>query len=66
MLDLIAKCIILGMVIVVAFWDVAVIFMGKPESTISAIVLQLSKENPIIAFVLGVVVGHLFWPNFRH
>jgi hypothetical protein len=65
MLDLIAKCIILGMVLIVAFWDITVIFMGRPESTISAVILQVSKENPIVAFVLGVVVGHLFWPNWH-
>lgn len=65
MLDLIAKCIILGIVLIVIFWDVAIVFMGRPESTISAVILQVSKENPIIAFVLGVIVGHLFWPNWH-
>ena len=65
MLDLIAKCIILGIVLIVIFWDITIVFMGRPESTISAVILQVSKENPIIAFVLGVIVGHLFWPNWH-
>ena len=65
MLDLIAKCIILGIVLIVIFWDITIVFIGRPESTISAVILQVSKENPIIAFVLGVIVGHLFWPNWH-
>ena len=65
MLELTAKLILLGLVIVVAFWDAAVLIMGRPEATISAVLLQITKENPLIAFALGVVVGHLFWPNFR-
>jgi hypothetical protein len=52
------------MIIIVSFWDITVIFMGRQDATVSAVVYQLSKENPIIAFILGVVVGHLFWPNF--
>ena len=66
MLDLTAKLTLLGLVIIVLFWDIAVLIMGRPEATLSAVLLQLSKGNPIIAFLLGVVVGHLFWPNFRH
>jgi hypothetical protein len=66
MLDLTAKLTLLGLVIIVLFWDIAVLIMGRPEATLSAVLLQLSKDNPIIAFLLGVVVGHLFWPNFRH
>ena len=65
MLELTAKLILLGLVIVVAFWDAAVLIMGRPEATISAVILQITKENPIIAFALGVGVGQLFWPNFR-
>ena len=64
MLQLAAKCIILAIIIIVSFWDITVIFMGRQDATVSAVVYQLSKENPIIAFILGVVVGHLFWPNF--
>jgi len=66
MLDLVAKIIIIAVVAIIGAWDVfVVLIMGKPEATISAVLLQLTKENPIIAFMLGVVVGHLFWPNFR-
>ena len=65
MLQLTAKSILLGLVVVVFFWDAAVILMGRQEATLSAVLLQLTKENPIVAFVMGVIIGHLFWPNFR-
>jgi|TARA_R110000824_G_scaffold56351_3_gene154352 predicted permease len=64
-LELVARLIILVSVIVVSGWDIGVILMGRPDATISAVLLQLSKENPIIAFMLGVIIGHLFWPNFK-
>ncbi len=64
LLELIAKCIILILVIVIVVWDVSVLWLGRPDATISAVIYQLSKENPIIAFALGVIIGHLFWPNF--
>lgn len=66
MLELTAKCIIFGIAIIVGFWDATVILIDKPEVTISAVLFKLTKENPIIAFMLGVIVGHLFWPNFKH
>ena len=65
MLDMIAKLIVIGIVVIVTAWDVVVVLMGRPEVTISAVILQLTRENPIIAFALGVIIGHLFWPNFR-
>jgi len=66
MLELTAKLILLGMVIIIFFWDATVLLMGRPEATLSAVLLQVTKDNPIIAFILGVVVGHLFWPNFKY
>jgi hypothetical protein len=65
MLELTAKSILIGMVVIVLFWDATVLLMDRPEATLSAVLMQITKENPIVAFVLGVVIGHLFWPNFR-
>jgi len=65
MLDTIAKLIIIAIIAVITIWDVAVVLMGRPDTTISAVILKLSKEHPMIPFTLGVLVGHLFWPNFR-
>lgn len=32
------------------------------EYTISAGLNRLSQNYPIIPFILGLIVGHLFWP----
>ena len=65
MLDTIAKLIIIAIIAVITIWDVAVVLMGRPDTTISAVILKLSKEHPMIPFTLGVLIVHLFWPNFR-
>ncbi len=65
MLDTIAKLIIIAIIAVITIWDVAVVLMGRPDTTIGAVILKLSKEHPMIPFTLGVLIGHLFWPNFR-
>ena len=65
MLELTARLIILVAIIVISLWDITVVLMGRPEATISHVLFQSTKANPIIAFMLGVVIGHLFWPNFR-
>ena len=66
MLELTAKLIILVAIIVISLWDITVVLMGRPEATISYVLFQSTKANPIIAFMLGVVIGHLFWPNFKY
>lgn len=52
---------ILVIVFVVAIYDVFVIFkVGKYES-ISAHIIRISKEMPLVVLLLGIVLGHLFW-----
>ena len=64
MLEMVAKYIILAVILVVIVWDVGVISQGRQECTLSAVALSLCKQHPIIAFSLGVLIGHLLWPNF--
>lgn len=33
------------------------------DETISVAVLTLSKKYPVVAFLAGLVCGHLFWPQ---
>lgn len=33
------------------------------KATVSATLLDMSMKFPIIAFLLGVVMGHILWPN---
>lgn len=33
------------------------------KETISARLLGMGRDYPIIPFLIGIVMGHLFWPN---
>lgn len=56
-----AVCILVTLALVAA-WDIAVMATGKPEYSVSSITQSWSKENPVLPLIVGVVVGHLFWP----
>jgi len=34
-----------------------------PEATVSGRILNTARENPIITLGLGMLLGHLFWPQ---
>jgi hypothetical protein len=44
-------------------WDLIAGFGGGAEATISQLVLDLSRQFPVIPFACGGVCGHLFWPQ---
>lgn len=58
-----ARIILLIIVLVVLTWDVVVTYAGKPEASFSQVILEKSMQDPIIPFLIGVLIGHLFWAN---
>lgn len=48
-------------VVVIAFFDAYVIIEGGPESSISHVLIELSYKYPVITFMMGFIMGHLFW-----
>lgn len=44
-------------------FDAVMYWRGGWEATISYLALSKSRRYPIIPFALGVLVGHLFWPQ---
>ena len=50
---------------VLAGWDVYVAVHPVAGDTISELTLAAAMRHPIIPFALGVVMGHLFWPQYR-
>ena len=44
-------------------WDVYVAVNGVPGDTISELTLGWAQNHPIIPMAVGVVCGHLFWPQ---
>ena len=55
--------IILFIVLIVVLWDVIVTYSGRPEASLSQVILEKSMRDPIIPFLIGVIIGHLFWTN---
>jgi len=55
--------VVVLMVVVGIGYDIIALIMGGVESTISQVVLNKAREHPIIAFAMGVLCGHLFWPQ---
>ena len=54
--------IVTGLLLVV--WDAYVAFFNdEKDDTISHVVYHAALKRPIVPFVLGVVMGHLFWPQ---
>ena len=45
-------------------WDVFVAWNPLPGDTISEMVLAFVMKNPTVSFFVGVVCGHLFWPQY--
>ena len=59
----VTKALIIIVFCAIFIWDMAVMFFAKDLSaTISFAIHTLSCEHPIIAFAIGVLCGHVFWP----
>lgn len=56
--------ILLSVAAFLVLWDVAVALSPEPDDTISEVVLDWAGRHPIVPFALGVLCGHLFWPQF--
>jgi hypothetical protein len=52
---------ILVTILAIAGWDVYVIVEGGVESSISHTMIEWSYKYPIFTFLMGVIMGHLFW-----
>ena len=52
---------ILLTILAIAAWDVYAIVLGGHEVSISHTMIEWSYKYPIFTFLMGVVMGHLFW-----
>jgi len=50
-------------VIVLIVWDIVVAVNPTPGDTISEITLNFARNHPVVPFIVGIVCGHLFWPQ---
>lgn len=59
----ITRYVILAVIFGLALYDIAAVVFGGVDATISRIWLREFNAAPIIVFALGVVFGHLVWPQ---
>lgn len=54
----------LAALLFIAVWDVYAAFGAGNTQTVSAILYQWGREWPVLTLLVGLVIGHLFWPVF--
>ena len=55
--------IIVATILIIGAYDIYVLIQGGLEATISHVTLTAATSYPIIPFAVGVICGHLFWPQ---
>lgn len=53
----------LMLALVIGVWDVTVMHMQRPDDTVSRFLWDLSRGWPIVPFLLGILFGHILWPQ---
>lgn len=55
--------ILASVIVILVGWDIYAAFSKEQGDTISSLVLAWSSRKPIIALAVGIIIGHLFWPQ---
>lgn len=53
--------ILLSVAALLIGWDIYVYFAGENAGMITVVVWKTSRDHPVVPFLVGVVMGHLFW-----
>jgi hypothetical protein len=62
--SIIAVCLIVA---ISAGWDIyAINVLGNDGATVSRAIFDISAKFPILPLGVGVIIGHLFWPQTRN
>lgn len=57
------KIVLLCVTLFLILYDFVAYYCGGGKATISQVLLNSASEYPVIAFLLGIIVGHIFWKN---
>lgn len=62
------KAITIGMLltfgVILILWDIFVAVTAPTGDTISEVTLWFAMRHPVVPFTIGVIGGHLFWPQY--
>lgn len=51
------------LILITAVYDVFALLAWGSQYTFSTVILDLAGKQPIVPLSLGVILGHLFWPQ---
>ena len=55
-----------AIVLIAAGWDIyAITALGSDQATVSRVTLEFAQRYPIVPLGVGILIGHLFWPQSR-
>ncbi len=60
---LITGIVVLSVIVLGLAYDLVALGMGGKEATVSRLCYYTCCRYPIVAFMFGVLCGHLFWPQ---
>lgn len=55
------KLMLIITILLIVIYDIIAFYIWGSEGTISNVVWNISLENPIVPFTVGLICGHLFW-----
>jgi len=55
--------ILAAITLLLVAWDVYAATNKERGDTVSEVVLGFARRHPVIPFLLGVLMGHLLWPQ---
>jgi len=60
----VTRIILLFVVIALVIFDIYAAIKGV-NNTISAVTLNIAMRHPVLPLIVGIIVGHLFWPQIK-
>lgn len=45
-------------------WDIYAAYRGQGVEPVSVVIQDWSRRWPILPLLVGVLLGHLFWPSY--
>ena len=58
------RIVVLAVVALLIIYDIAIFAISGVDATISRVVLGWARDLTIIVLGVGILMGHLFWPQF--
>src|SRR5262245_10786255 len=56
--------LLLLVLLIVGIADIAICLSGEAAATVSEVLHNVSRRFPPLLLLLGILLGHLFWPQF--